>query len=369
MKTPASVRTAVTAAARIVTAALIVVAALTVAAQPSDASAQPASAQSLAAALKVFFVDVEGGQSTLFVTPGGQSLLIDTGWPGHEGRDADRIVAAARRAGLTRIDFVLLTHYHDDHTGGVPQLAARIPIGTFIDHGPNRETDNEPTQHGYAAYQALLQKGQSKRILAHPGEVLPIAGLRVTVVSADGNLIAHPLEGGGEKNPFCAASETRPADKTENSRSVGVEIAFGKLKLLDLGDLTWDKEMQLMCPTNPLGTVDVLIVSHHGWYQSSSPALVDAIRPRVAVMDNGETKGGSTPTLKTIAAIPGLEALWQLHYSAEGGAANNTPAKYIANPLGTHGGFYLELTGNKDGSFNIFNARTDAATPYPAPRR
>jgi beta-lactamase superfamily II metal-dependent hydrolase len=329
-----------------------------------------ASAQSGSSAgsgeLKVYVIDVEGGQSTLFVTPEKHSLLIDTGWPGNNGRDADRIVAAAKLAGLSRIDYVLLTHYHDDHVGGVPQLVARIPVGTFIDHGPVRELDHGPTEHGYAEYQKVLATGQSKRILAHPGDVLPIPGITVKVISADGNLIANPLPGAGQPNPFCAASETRPADQTENARSLGTEITFGKLRILDLGDLTWDKEMQLMCPVNRLGHVDVYIVSHHGWYQSSSPALVDAIHARVAIMDNGEKKGGSTPTLKTIAAAPGLETLWQLHYSDEGGPQYNTAAKYIANPQGTDAGHFIELTGSRDGSFKVENSRTGYVQDYPA---
>jgi hypothetical protein len=143
---------------------------------------------------------------------------------------------------------------------------------------------------------------------------------------------------------------------------------LGKLKLLDLGDLTWDKEMELMCPTDKLGRVDVYLVSHHGWYQSSSPALVDAIHARVALMNNGEKKGGSTPTLETIAKAPGLETLWQLHYSAEGGDAHNTAAEFIANPQGTDPGNYLELIGNKDGSFDVLNSRTMASKHYAALR-
>jgi competence protein ComEC len=316
--------------------------------------------------LRVYLIDVEGGQSTLFVAPGGESLLIDAGWPGNNFRDADRIAAVAKQAGLTRIDDLLLTHYHDDHVGGVPQLVARIPVGTFLDHGPNRELDHGVTEHGYAEYQKVLAQSGSKHRTEHPGEVLHIGAMTATVISADGNLIDKPLPGAGEANPFCAASETRPADQTENARSLGVEIQFGALRILDLGDLTWDKEMQLMCPANKLGRVDVYIVSHHGWYQSSSPALVDAIHPRVALMDNGAKKGGSIPTLKTVAKASGLETLWQLHFSEEGGTAYNTAEKYIANPEGPDAGHFLELIAKPDGGFEVRNSRTGFAQRYPA---
>ncbi len=338
--------------------------ALLASSQPSSAPAQPAIANQAPAQLKIYFIDVEGGQSTLFVTPTGQSLLIDTGWPGNEGRDADRIVAVAKKAGITKIDYLLLTHYHTDHVGGVPQLVARIPVGTFIDHGPNRELDHGITEHGYAEYQKLLATGHYHHILAHPGDLLPISGLTARILSADGNLIANPLPGAGQPNPFCKVSEVRPADQTENARSVGTEITFGKLKILDLGDLTWDKEMQLMCPENKLGHVDILIVSHHGWYQSSSPALVDAIHPRVAIMDNGAKKGGSIPTLQTFAKSPGLETLWQLHFSDEGGPQNNTAAGYIANLPGRDAGYDLELTASSDGRFSVLNPRTQVTQRY-----
>ena len=328
-------------------------------------TAQNARTSDAAGHLKVYFVDVEGGQSTLFVTPKGQSLLVDTGWPDNKNRDADRIVEIARLAGLSRIDYVLLTHYHDDHVGGVPQLVARIPVGTFIDHGPNSELDHGVTEHGYAEYQKVLAAGKSKRLLAHPGDLLPIKGMIVRVISADGSLIASALPGAGETNPFCKVSDVRPVDQTENSRSLGIEITFGRLRILDLGDLTWDKEMELMCPTNKLGHVDVYIVSHHGWYQSSSPALVDAIHARVAIMDNGAKKGGSTPTLQTLSHAPGLETLWQLHFSDEGGTKNNTAERYIANGEGTDAGHFLELTGAPDGSFEVLNSRTNFAEKYP----
>jgi competence protein ComEC len=316
--------------------------------------------------LRVYFIDVEGGQSTLFVTPAGKSLLIDTGWPGNSFRDADRIVAVAKSAGLSRIDAVLITHYHDDHVGGVSQLVQRIPVGTFIDHGPNRELDHGATERGYAAFQKVLAESKAKEIVPKLGDRLPIEGMDVTVISADGKVIQSQLAGAGQPNPFCKQSEVRPPDQTENARSLGVLIRFGNLKILDLGDLTWDKERDLMCPDNRLGKVDVLVVSHHGWYQSSSPALVDAIHPRVAIMDNGAKKGGSIPVLDTVRKAPGIEALWQLHYSDEGGAAHNTKSEYIANLDGPDAGHDIEITANRDGSFTVHNSRTGMDKDYTA---
>jgi beta-lactamase superfamily II metal-dependent hydrolase len=327
-----------------------------------------AAAQTPAAPLQVYFIDVEGGQSTLFVTPDHHSLLIDTGWPGNNGRDADRIVAAAHQAGLTRIDDVLITHFHEDHVGGVPQLLARIPVGTLIDHGVNRE-DSEPGTHAvYAAYQKVLASPNTPhRIVAHLGETLPIQGLEVQVVSVDGQLLTKPLPGAGAPNSACAQTEVRPTDLTENARSLGVVIHYGKATLVDLGDLTWDKERPLMCPNNLLGHADVYIVSHHGWDHSGSPAFVHGLAPRLAIMDNGATKGGSPAAWKTIESSPGLEALWQLHYAEAGGPETNVPDERIANIKGGSEGNYLKLSVSKEGSLTLYNSRTGLTKSYAAP--
>jgi beta-lactamase superfamily II metal-dependent hydrolase len=330
-------------------------------------TANPVLAARATGDLQVYFVDVEGGQASLFVTPAGQSLLIDTGWPGNAGRDADRIVAAAKLAGISKIDYVLLTHYHNDHSGGVPQLVERIPVGTFIDHGANIDTKpGGATLEVWEAYQKVLATGKYKHIVAHAGDVIPIADMKVTVISSDGNVIDHALPGGGEENEYCKIPETKPMDRSENSHSLGVLIGFGKLKILDLGDLTWDKEMQFMCPKNLLGRVDILVVSHHGFRPSSSHALVDAIHSMAAIMNNAATKGGNVPVLDTVRQAPGLETLWQLHYSEEGGPEHNTATEYIANSQGADQGNYLLLTASPNGSFTISNSGNNKSKNYAA---
>ena len=260
-----------------------------------------------AGSLRVFFADVEGGQATLLVTPTGQSLLIDTGWPGFAGRDADRIVALAHRAGLRRIDTVLLTHYHIDHAGGVPALVARIPVGRFFDHGDNTEVS--PSQPGYedservfTAYRQLLARKKIPRQTVKIGQILPIKGIRAEVVSSNGGVLETPLTGGnaGRDNPACATSPQKALENSENDKSVGLMITFGKLRVLDLGDLTWAMERSVVCPVDKLGRVDLFIVSHHGAERSNSPALLAAIQPRVAIMDNGPHKGGEPGTFRTL---------------------------------------------------------------------
>jgi competence protein ComEC len=311
--------------------------------------------------LQIFFIDVEGGQSTLFVTPGGQSLLVDTGWAGNAFRDANRIVAACKLAKIKKIDYLLITHYHIDHVGGVPQLVAKMPVGTFIDHGENRE-ERKSSQVPYQDY--LKAIGSSNRISVKPGDHLPIKGVDATVVSADGNLIEKPLAGAGQPNQFCAGVEKRPADKSENGRSLGFVMRFGSLTIVDLGDLTWDKEVELMCPDNKLGKADILVVSHHGMDLSNSPALVHALQARVAIFENGSKKGAAPVAWDMVKSSPGLEDIWQLHFADAGGKEHNTTDPFIANVTEEDTGNYLKLSAYENGNFDVVNTRNKYSKQY-----
>jgi len=321
-----------------------------------------AGAAHAAKTLDITFVDVEGGQATLIVTPSGQSLLVDTGWRGFNGRDANRIFEAAKKAHVKKLDYVLITHYHRDHVGGAPNLTDRLPVDTWIDHGPPRE-DSKVVQVDFADYNHI---SKTHHTVVKPGDTIPLKGVEVTVVSSDGAVLGQPLPGAGKTNPFCSTTEKRPADKTENARSIGFVLSYGAFRFIDLGDLTWDKELDLMCPDNKLGTVDVYLVSHHGWKESGSPALVHALHPRVAIMDNGARKGGSPETWQIVRDSPGLEDLWQLHYAVDGGTAHNSPDPFIANVDEVCQGKPIVLTAMDDGSFTVTNTRNNYSKSYPA---
>jgi beta-lactamase superfamily II metal-dependent hydrolase len=317
-----------------------------------------------AGTLDVYFIDVEGGQATLFVAPSGKSMLVDTGWPGFNGRDADRIVSAAKAAGVTRIDYLVITHFHTDHVGGVPQLAARIPIGTFVDHGRSVETGKEADD----LFQSYVQvRDHASHLIVRAGDRIPVEGVEVRVVTAAGQGIQLPLPGAGKPNPYCATTKPREVDPSENAQSIGMVISFGKFRMADFGDLTWNKELGLACPNNKLGTVDVYLSTHHGLDLSNAPAMVDALHPRVAITNNGATKGGSVEALHTIRTSPGIEDVWQLHYAQNAGKENNAPEPFIVNVDQEARVNWIKLSAHPDGGFTVTNGRNGKTKTY-APR-
>jgi beta-lactamase superfamily II metal-dependent hydrolase len=311
--------------------------------------------------LDIHFIDVEGGQATLIVTPKGESLLVDAGWPGFNGRDADRIVQTCKKAGVKKIDYLLMTHYHTDHVGGVTQLVERIDVATFISHGPNTETGKRAAEF-QEAFDKAAARGKS--LVVKPGDSLPLKGAELQILAARGNLISTPLQGAGQPNPLCASSIRKEDDPGENARSIGFLLTYGSFRFLNLADLTWNKEVDLMCPVNRIGKVDLYLVNHHGLALSNSPTLVHAVAPRVAIMNNGARKGGDADAITAIRQSPGLEDLWQLHYSVKAPKEVNTTDPFIAN-LQEPGGANLLVEAMADGSFRVVNQRNKFNKSYP----
>jgi len=340
--------------------------------------------------LDIYIVDVEGGNATLFVSPSGESLLIDTGNAGAAAvRDAERIMAAVKDAGLARVDHLMTTHWHGDHFGGMTELAARVPIRNFIDHGPNVQPGAAADEFLQKTYPQLFAK--AKHTVATPGMKIPVAGLDVLVVTSAGETIKAALSGAGGANSYCASF--KPGENNaEDPMSVGTYVTFGKFRTIHLGDLTKNKEFELMCPINRIGTVDVLLGLHHGVDTSNSEVLVHALHPRVAIMNNGTRKGGQPEVMKTLHSSPGLEDLWQMHFSQLSGQEYTVPGMFIANltdeplaampvgpiaapqpgsgapPAPLHNGtaYWIKVSAQPDGSFTVTNGRNGFNKNYGA---
>jgi competence protein ComEC len=338
--------------------------------------------------LRIYVVDVEGGNATLVVTPGGQSVLIDTGNGGAAvQRDADRISAAAKAAGITQIDRLITTHWHGDHFGAMAEVATRLPVREFIDHGPTVRPQPAADTFLKDVYPGLY--GKSKRTIAKPGDTVALNDVDWRIVASGGQAIRTSLPGGGQPNPYCAAFKPQDPDPTENAQSVGSVVTFGSFRFVHLGDLTWNKEFELMCPNNPIGTVDLFIVSHHGQAISNAEVLVHALNPRAAIINNGTRKGGQPPAMRILFSAPRLQDVWQMHFSLLGGQEHTVPGVFIANtvdnqpaeipiqpqaapqgagaaPPPAHNGqaHWIQVDASANGTFTVTNARNGFAKTY-----
>jgi competence protein ComEC len=347
-----------------------------------------AQAQTPRTTLDIYVVDVEGGNSVLFVTPSGESVLIDTGnVPPGAVRDAERIMAAVKDAGVTQIDHLIITHWHGDHFGGLAELASRIPIKQFIDHGANTQPTPQTDEFLQKTYPALYAKATHTVVKA--GDKIPVAGLDWRVVASAGDVLKSPLPGAGKPNPYCANFKAGE-NNAEDPQSVASYITFGKFRTVHLGDLTKNKEFELMCPNNRIGTVDLLLGLHHGQASSNSEVLVHALRPRVAIMNDGTRKGGEPEVMQTVHSSPGLEDLWEMHFSLLSGQEYTVPGMFIANlvddpqpnmpiapitapapgpgvpPPPQHNGtaYWIKVSAQSDGTFTVTNARNGFSKTY-----
>ncbi len=340
--------------------------------------------------LDVYVIDVEGGNATLLVAPSHESLLIDTGNAGAAApRDAGRIMEAVKDAGLQQIDHLITTHWHGDHFGGMAELASKITIREFIDHGPNTQPGELADNFLQKTYPQLY--AHAKHTVVKAGDKIAVSGLDIRVVTSAGQTIRSPLPGAGKPNPYCASF--KPSDSNaEDPQSVGIHVTFGKFRTIHLGDLTKNKEFELVCPNNRIGSVDVLLGLHHGQASSNSEVLVHAVHPRVAIMNNGTRKGGEPEVMKVLHSSPGLEDLWQLHFSQLSGQEYTVPGMFIANTLDepltampiapiaapqpgpgappppAHNGkaYWIKLSAQQDGTFTVTNTRNGFSKTYKA---
>ncbi len=328
--------------------------------------------------LDVYVIDVEGGKSVLIVSPAGESMLIDAGWPELNTREASvsRIVEAVEAAGLKQIDYLAISHFDADHIGDVPQLASKIAIRHIFDHGEFQPAPAPATPD--ARYTASLEAAQArfkaydevrKRIghtVLRPGDQIPIKGVEVEVVAAGGEFIHKPVKDGGAPNPLCASNPQIPVipRDVEDNLSIGLLFTLGKFRMLDLADLEAHHSRELVCPNNLIGTVDVYQVNVHGQFKGIAPELIGALHPKVAIMGNGARKGADPQTWPILRATPGLEDIWQVHYSAAGTKETNPPSDFIANLDPGDEGKLIKVSAEPNGMFTVSNSRNGFSKTY-----
>ena len=323
--------------------------------------------------LDFYTIDVEGGKSVLVVSPSGQSMLFDVGWPKLANREAStaRIEEALQSAGLKQLDYLVISHFDIDHMGDVPALAARFPIRHIIDHGQIQFPPSAAPQQTKAARDRFDAYAELRRKIGHTvvkvGDRVPLKGVDIRVVTSGGQLLSKPVKGAGAVNPLCASNPQAAVIErdVEDNQSIGLLFTFGKFRMLDLADLEAHHSHQLVCPANLIGTVDVYHVNVHGQFKGMAAELAGAIRPAVAILGNGARKGADPPTWPILRATPGLQDVWQVHYSAAGTADTNPPPDFIANLDQPVDEFkMIKLSVKSDGTYTLTNTRNGFSKTY-----
>jgi competence protein ComEC len=315
--------------------------------------------------LDIYVLDVEGGKAVIVQTPSGQSMLLDGGMPTPDNRDVNRVLHAAQTLGIQQFDYILITHYDVDHAGNIPAIAAKIPAKAFVDHGPivNNPKMGAMNRKAGEAYLAFVA-GQ-KRMSVKPGDPIPLKGVKVTVLTSNEQALSKPLKGAGKPNPACPTPPPDPVEMDDNAGSLGTLWEFGKFRMADFGDLLHWVENRLVCPNNNVGPVDLFLVTHHGLAVSNSPELIAALHPKVAIMNNGERKGAAPEVTKILRASPGLQDIWQAHYSTSAGKDFNAPEDYIANMKQQDcQANWIKVSARRDGSFTVTNTRNNFSKTY-----
>lgn len=319
----------------------------------------------------IYWADVDGGAATLIVTPAGESILIDNGE--NKPLHAFRIHAVMKHAGVSRIDHLVISHWHADHYGGTHELTKLVPIRKY--YANSAIPSAVPDDPAFPVLMPLYRRTNSRSTeVLRPGTRITLkrqAGtpaISLSVIASNRETI--PLPTSAANNPICTqpAATAPQFDDGENAKSLVIALEFGKFRFVEVGDLTWHIEERLACPANLIGPVDLYQISHHGLDLSNNPRLVHALHPRVVVINNSPTKGAETKSMQTVLSAPGLEGVWQLYANPKTGPKLNAPANQIANPTTGPGGNFLKASILPDGSFTLQVGESGPAKTYPARR-
>jgi hypothetical protein len=258
-----------------------------------------------------------------------------------------------------------VTHYHRDHFGGAADLAALMPIRSVYDNGEFAGMPEKPD----AAYGRLKC---DRRVVINPGDKLELRqsgqedapkleirclATRRQLIAAGGGKGGDARQGGGDGiarpaagDAVCKLHPAKDRDGSDNANSVVLLVSYGDFRFFDAGDLTWNVEHRLVCPENLVGKVDVYQTTHHGLEASNNPAVLAALEPTVAIMNNGARKGCDPQTVATLRETKSIRAVYQLHKNIrDGHEPLNVDEEYIANMAERCDGNYVRLSVAADG--------------------